>query len=184
VESPKDVRLNYLRSYLLGAMHDGTVHHRTIRISQREEEYVLLLKSLILGVGKRAWTYREGRSRNLYVVEFSRTLLEGQRVQARSDIIHYARGYFDAEGSVASPAASDPYLYFCQKNRSDLEALRCFLSVLGIGCGKLHNPSRRADPDYWRFFVSRRALRRFVRIVGSWHPRKVVWLDDLVHRFF
>src|SRR6266699_1593422 len=30
------------RAYLLGALHDGTVRKRTIRICQREERYVLL----------------------------------------------------------------------------------------------------------------------------------------------
>jgi hypothetical protein len=182
VDLPKEVRLDQLRSYLLGAMHDGTVHRRTLRISQREEEYVLLLKSLILRLGKRAWTYREGAARNLYVVEFSKTLVDGQRLIARTDIIHYVRGYFDAEGSVASPTAPDPYLYFSQKNRSDLEALRRFLIRLGVACGRIHNPSRRVDPGYWRFFVSRPSIPRFASTVGSWHPRKFLWLKELLNR--
>jgi hypothetical protein len=184
MESPKDVRLNHLRAYLLGAMHDGTVRRKTIRISQREQEYVLLIKSLILGVGKRAWTYREGRTRNLYVVEFSKALLDGRRVQTQNELIHYVRGYFDAEGSVASPVAPNPYLYFGQKNWSDIEALRRFLGGLGITCGAIHNPSWRADPRYWRFFVSRSSLPRFAKVVGSWHPRKSTWLRELVSRFF
>ena len=182
VNSANDVQLDDLKSYLLGAMHDGTVRQRTLRISQREEEYVVFLRSLILAKGKRAWTYREGRTRNLFVVEFSRTLLDGHRLRTRKDIIHYVRGYFDAEGAVASPAASAPYLYFGQKNRLDLEELRSLLCGLRVMCGKIHNPSCRVDPDYWRFFVSRRSIERFAKLVESWHPRKARWLDEALNR--
>ena len=178
MEPAKDVQLSDLKSYLLGAMHDGTIRQRTLRIAQREKEYVVLLKSLILAKGKRAWTYREGCTRNLYVVEFSKTLLEGHRLRTRREIIHYVRGYFDPEGSVSSPAASFPYMYFGQKSRSDLEELRNFLGRLKVTCGKIHNPSHRVDPDYWRFFVSRRSLERFAGVIGSWHPRKAGWLDE------
>jgi len=182
MNSANDVQLNVLKSYLLGAMHDGTVRQRTLRISQREEEYVVFLRSLILAKGKRAWTYREGRTRNLFVVEFSRTLLDGHRLRTRKEIIHYVRGYFDAEGAVASPAASAPYLYFGQKNRLDLEELRSLLCGLKVMCGKIHNLSCQVDPDYWRFFVSRGSIERFAKLVGSWHPRKARWLDEAFNR--
>jgi hypothetical protein len=180
---PKKVLLTDLKSYLLGAMHDGTVRRHTVRLSQKEEAYVLLLKELMIGCGRRAWTYKEGRSRDLYVLEFSRSLLEGHRLRSRKEVIHYVRGYFDAEGSVASPMAPDPYLYFGQKDRSDLARLREMLGSLGVSCGKIHNPSRRADPDYWRFFVSRRSIPRFAKVVGSWHPRKAGWLVKVSDRF-
>ena len=159
------------RSYLLGVLHDGTVRPRTIRISQREEVFVSFLKRLIESLGGRAWTYREGRTRELYVVEFSRSFLESHRVQSRRDVVDYVRGYFDAEGGVSSDSRS-PYVYFAQKDRRDLEELYAFLVSLGIEVGKMHNPSRRVDPDYWRFYVRRRSLRRFSDLVGSWHPRK------------
>src|SRR3989442_2898337 len=172
MNSANDVQLNDLKSYLLGAMHDGTVRQRTLRISQREEEYVVFLRSLILAKGKRAWTYREGRTRNLFAVEFSRTLLDGHRLRTRKDIIHYVRGYFDAEGAVASPAASAPYLYFGQKNRLDLEKLRSLLCGLRVMCGKIHNPSSRVDPDYWRFFFARPAQERFAELAVTSFPKK------------
>src|SRR5207237_8373976 len=111
MNSANDFQLNVLKSYLLGAMHDGTVRQRTLRISQREAEYVVFLRSLILAKGKRAWTYREGRTRNLCVVEFSRTLLDGHRIRTWKEIIHYVLGYFDSVGLVARPAASALCLY-------------------------------------------------------------------------
>jgi len=46
------------------------------------------------------------------------------------------------------------------------------LVSFGIHCGKVHNPSHRIDPDYWRFFISRKSHNDFAKIIGSWHPRK------------
>ena len=58
------------RSYLLGAMHDGTLHGSTVRISQKEETYVQMVKTLIIRSGGHAWVYREGAERALFIVEF------------------------------------------------------------------------------------------------------------------
>jgi len=161
-----------LQSYLLGAMHDGTVRPRTLRISQREQDYVLSLRRRIIASGGRAWTYKEGKERNVYVVEFSRTFLDGHQIRTRQDVIHYVRGYFDAEGGIAAASKVASYVYFAQKDRHDLLEVHAYLVQLGISCGRIHNPSVHVDPDYWRFYVSRHSLFRFAQIVGSWHPRK------------
>ncbi|MEE9181776.1 MAG: hypothetical protein V3U33_04335 [candidate division NC10 bacterium] len=71
-----------------------------------------------------------------------------------------------------SSDSRSPYVYSAQKDRRDLEEPYAFLVSLGIEVGKMHNPSRRVDPDYWRFYIRRRSLRRFSDLVGSWHPRK------------
>ncbi len=168
------------RSYLLGAMHDGTVRPRTLRISQKEEAYVLLLRGLIEASGGKAWTYREGRTRQLYVVEFSRSFIGAHRIRTRQDVVDYVRGYFDAEGGIPSNPFNAPYIYFAQKNRRDLEEVRGYLLRLGISCGRVHNPSRGVDPKYWRFYISRQAHRRFAKIVGSWHPRKAELLRMMI----
>ncbi len=169
----------WCRSYLLGAMHDGTVRPRTLRICQREESYVRFLQHLIRACGGRAWTYHEGRDRQLYVVEFSRSFLEGHRPRTEDDMIEYARGHFDAEGGLPASTTSEPYTYFAQRNREDLEALRDILVRLGIACARIHNPSRRADPRYWRFYVSWKSHRRFATKIGSWHPRKIRLLHSM-----
>jgi len=167
------------RAYLLGALHDGTIRPRTIRISQREERYVLFLKRLVNRLGSRAWTYREGKGRNLFVVEFSRSVLEGSAILTWENKLDYARGYFDAEGSVPANSAAEPYLYFAQKSRGDLEELRRILEQLRISCGQIHNPSHQVAPDYWRFYVSRKSIPRFATIIGSWHPRKSKILNGM-----
>lgn len=161
-----------VRSYLLGAMHDGTVRRTTIRISQREEAYVHFLRDLIMACGGGAWTYREGAHRELYVVEFSRSFVDSHRIRTRGDKIAYARGYFDAEGGIPQRGQRTFYIYFAQRDIADLENLREILEGLRIACGAVHVPSRRKDPEYFRFYVSRRPHRRFATIVGSWHPRK------------
>src|SRR2546421_7853811 len=136
VNSANDVQLDDLKSYLLGAMHDGTVRQRTLRISQREEEYVVFLRSLILAKGKRAWTYREGRTRNLFVVEFSRTLLDGHRLRTRKDIIHYVRGYFDAEGGGC-------------ESRS-IRSVSVFRTEESVGLGRTPQLALRTQSDVWK----------------------------------
>lgn len=171
--------LRACRSYLLGAMHDGTIHGSTVRISQKEETYVKMVRDLISGAGGRAWTYREGRLRSLYVVEFSHSFLASQRLVSRQDFINYARGFFDAEGSVPRDAKRAPYLYFAQKDRMELASLRGILERLGIHCGTMHRPSARADPEYWRFYVHRASHLRFASLVGSYHPRKAPLLQAL-----
>lgn len=167
------------RAYLLGAMHDGTLRVRTARISQKEEAYVIRVRQVVESLGFRAWTYREGRNRDLYVVEFSRLALEPRHIRSRREVIDYVRGYFDAEGGIPSLRTREPYIYFAQKDLVDLAALRAMLGGLGISCGKVHNPSQRRDPNYWRFYVSRQSHRRFVDLVGSWHPRKAPLLHML-----
>jgi len=167
------------KPYLLGARHDGTIRRRTLRISQREDAYILFLQQLIISLSGRAWTYREGRSRDLFVVEFTRSFFDSCVVTTRKDMIDYVRGYFDAEGGVPAAAASSPYIYFAQKDKPDLTALRLMLLWIGIDCGKIHNPSQQVDPDYWRFFVRRYSTPNFVRLVGSRHPRKAELLDRM-----
>ena len=161
-------------------MHDGTIHRRTLRISQREESYVLFLRELIRANGGQAWTYREGKSRQLYVVEFSRSFLGEYQLRTRQDMIDYVRGYFDAEGGIPQIPSRKPYTYFAQKDREDLEEVRQILIRLGVDCGRIHNPSRRVDPNYWRFYLRRQSILRFASLVGSWHPRKGAILQGMI----
>ncbi len=153
-----------------------------MRISQKEESYVLFLRNLIVSMGARAWTYREGHDRNVFVVEFSRSFLDRARLVTRDDRIDYVRGYFDAEGGVPSRPQAEPYLYFAQKDKEDLLHLRGILVSLRIRCGRMHNPSIGADPDYWRFYVRRQSHRAFCELIGSWHPRKALALANIVRR--
>ena len=100
------------KAYLLGALHDGTVRKLTYRIVQKDPEYIDFLSKGIKSLGQKAWTYKEGKSRQLYVVEFSRSFLKGFSLKTHQDKIDYVRGYFDAEGGVSRDPKVRYYLYF------------------------------------------------------------------------
>jgi len=160
------------KAYLLGALHDATERKNTYRIAQKSKTYIKFLAKGIKSLGKSAWIYQEGRSRKLFIVEFSKSLLKDTKIENWQDKIDYVRGYFDAEGGVSRSAKVNYYLYFAQKNLDDLKEVKIYLKELGIYCGQLHNPSKKVDPHYWRFFVRARSYNDFAKTIGSWHPVK------------
>lgn len=153
-------------------MHDGTINrlHRTLRICQKDIRWVKTLQHILLRLGYRAWLYREGM-RSVFVVEWRADIREFP-APARQATLSYARGYFDAEGGVPRDPAARFYIQLVQKDLRDLRRLQQMLADAGIMSGRLHNPSRRVDPDYWRFYVSASSHRAFGLNVGSWHPIK------------
>jgi hypothetical protein len=161
-----------LAAYLKGAAHDGTFNrqHRTFRICQRERAWPLVLVQVLNQLGQRAWIYEEG-SRGVFVVETCFDLAAAT-IDSEDERRAYARGYFDAEGGIPRDPKARFYIQLVQKDLEDLRELRAILDRMGIACGKLHNPSVRVDPDYWRFFVRASSRRRFAERIGSWHPRK------------
>jgi intein-encoded DNA endonuclease-like protein len=164
------------RAYLLGALHDGTVRKLTYRIVQKDQEYIQFLVKGIQNLGSKAWMYKEGKTRNLYVAEFSKNLLKDFVIESSQDKIDYIRGYFDAEGGVPRDPKVRYYLYFAQKNLEEIEEIKNWLEQLGIVCGSIHNPSSKADPNYWRFFISNKSYEKFAELIGSWHPVKGQYL--------
>ena len=164
--------LKMTKAYLLGALHDGTIRKLTYRIVQKDQEYIQFLVKEIKNIGHNAWMYKEGKTRNLYVVEFSKNLLKDFTVHSGQDKIDYIRGYFDAKGGVSRDPKVRYYLYFAQKNLKDLKEIKRWLEELMIKCGSIHNPSKKVDPNYWRFFISIQSYEEFARVIGSWHPIK------------
>jgi len=160
------------KAYLLGALHDGTVRKLTYRIVQKDQEYIEFLVKGIRALGHNAWMYKEGKTRQLYVAEFSKALLKDVTITSQQDKIEYIRGYFDAEGGISRDPKVRYYLYFAQRNLEDLEQVKRFLEEFGIICGKIHNPSKNIDPNYWRFFISIKSYEKFAQMIGSWHPIK------------
>ena len=167
------------KAYLLGALHDGCTRKHTYRIAQKHESFVQQLAEMIRQMGFRAWVYREGKDRNVFVVEFSKSVLSGFEITSIQDKADYARGYFDAEGSVPVNGKRF-YAYLCQKDLADLAQVKSYLQELGISCGEIHNPSRTADPDYWRFYVSSKSYADFAGIIGSQHPVKSKILEKMI----
>jgi hypothetical protein len=166
-----------LEAYLQGAAHDGTLSrlHRTYRFGQADRRWLRVLELCLSRLGHPSWVYREGKQRRFWVLETPAPFLTRgvEKTCTESSCgIDYVRGYFDAEGGMPRDGRARLYLQFGQKSRESLEAVVEILEDANIRCGTIHNPSRRVDPDYWRFYVRAGSHRRFMTVVGSWHPRK------------
>ena len=160
------------KEYLLGVLHDSTERKITYRITSKEKLSVQFLADMIHKMGHNAWICREGKTRDMYVVEFSKKVVKDARISSKRNKIDYIRGYFDAEGSVPKSKDVRFYIYFSQKDKKDLEELKSYIKDLGIICGKTHNPSKKEDPAYWRFYISCKSYYSFIEKIGSWHPVK------------
>lgn len=165
-------------SYLQGALHDGTYSkiHKTHRISQANTFWLKRLQKFLTEIGHRSWIYKEGKNRQVWILETSAKFLDIDfnpwSLKTRMEKIFYIRGYFDAEGGLPRKLGARFYIQLCQNNLVDLRRVRKMLQELGIKCGRIHNPSRNVDPDYFRFFILAESFETFAKIVGSWHPRK------------
>ena len=177
--APPDQKI--IKAYLQGALHDATFSpNRRYRFSQKGTEWLFLLKDLLGKINYSSWLYREGRNREVFVLEtladfldfaFDPISLKDAPAKAA-----YVRGFFDAEGGVPHNSSNLFYIQLVQNSKPKLEALKKILSGLGIGTGHIHSPSKRVDPHYWRMYVSANSCSRFIREVGSWHPKKKKFL--------
>ena len=77
------------KTYLLGVMHDSTERKNTFRISSKEKIFTQLLADMIHKIGHKAWTYREGKTREMYVVEFSKKVINNINIISLQDKIDY-----------------------------------------------------------------------------------------------
>ena len=107
------------------------------------------------------------------MVEFSKSLLKDFKIKTKQDKVDYIRGYFDAEGGITKSTKVRYYLYFCQKDKKDLQQVKLYLEEFGINCGAIHNPSQKVDPNYWRFYILANSWKNFALKVGSFHPDKL-----------
>src|SRR5262245_13941119 len=174
-----------IQAYLQGALHDGTpsVMHHTHRIVQKGLDWLDRLQYLFTLIGHRSWKYQEGKKRVVWALETSAKFLDVKfdpfALVDPGERLAYVRGYFDAEGS-AERSEKYNYVHLYQKDRIELSKVHQILTRLGITCGRLHNPSSRVDPDYWRFAILAKGRSLFARIVGSWHPRKEEILRKMI----
>lgn len=164
------------KHYLLGLLHDATENKTTYRIATKSKDFSDFLVREIKNLGMSAWNYKEGKNRNLWITEFSKTLLREVIVVSKQNKIDYIRGYFDAEGGISRHSSVRFYIYFCQKDKDDLLEVKRYLEEIGISCGVIHNPSIKVDPNYWRFFVRAKSYSKFAKIISSSHPEKITFL--------
>jgi intein/homing endonuclease len=165
-------------------MHDGWIRksdHR-YRIAQKGTEWLKVIQKLLSNLGYRSWIYREGKARDVHVLEsvapIFREKFHAKYLVAAEERSAYIRGFFDAEGGIPRSLASNRYIQLVQKDKQKIIMLKDWLTDLDIASGKIHNPSKRVDPNYWRIFVSRHSISDFVSKIGSWHPRKADIFDE------
>jgi hypothetical protein len=167
-----------LEAYLQGALRDGTrgARHQTHRFCQADPAWLSVLSDALSLLGHRSWSYREGRERELWVLESSAKFLsldfDPRPLVGTIEGLAYVRGYFDADGGMPRETSARLYIQFCQKSRRSVEDVVTILSSWGMTCGRVHNSSRRVDPDYWRVFLRAASHERFMDLVRSWHPAK------------
>jgi hypothetical protein len=167
-----------LEAYLQGALHDATrsTLHRSIRFCQSEPSWLDLVGTALSLLGHRSWMYREGRARNLWVLETTARFLsldfDPLPLIGTPHGLSYVRGYFDTDGGMPRNPIARLYLQLCQKDRGSLESVVEILESWTILCGRVHNPSVGVDPTYWRVFVRSCSHGAFMRLVSSWHPVK------------
>src|SRR3989344_737871 len=165
-------------AYLNGAIHDATLNKgNRVRFGQKDIRWLEYLKVLLKNIGCNSWIYKEGRTRNLYVLEtLCKDLdfkLNATTLKSKREKMFYIRGFFDAEGG--TPVNSGRfYIQLVQKNFGKIKNLKILIEDLGINVGKMHNPSRRVNPDYWRIFIRADSNRKFAEIINSNHPIKAV----------
>lgn len=174
------------QAYLQGALHDGTWNRANdrIRFSQKGTSWLKVLKTILHRLKYSSWIYREGKTRRVYVLETRARFLSPRfnpnRLTKRIEKIAYVRGFFDAEGGIPRKPRARFYIQLVQNDRTKLAIIKRFLTELGIAVGTVHQPSRRVAPEYWRMFVRAQSYQRFIRVIGSWHPRKVQLLKRKV----
>ena len=169
-----------IQAYLQGALHDASLNKgKRFRFTQKGTAWLLFLQTLFTELGYKSWIYREGK-REVYTLE---TLAEFLDFKFDPSILAtveeqtgYIRGFFDAEGGAPHGAHAKFYIQLVQKDRIKIEKIKQMLMQLGINCGKVHNPSRHVDPNYWRIFVSKKSNKDFAKLVGSRHPVKSIIL--------
>jgi len=166
-----------IRAYLQGALHDASLNKRKrYRFTQKGDEWLKVIQEFLCTLGYNAWIYREGKNRDVYALETLAEFLDFDFDPTSLKMVEeksaYIRGFFDAEGGIPNKDSNRFYIQLVQKDKSKIKKLKKILNELGILTGKIHNPSVRVDPNYWRIFVSTRSHARFAQRIWSWHPRK------------
>jgi intein/homing endonuclease len=176
-------RQRIVLAYLNGALGDASRNKKSrIRYAQKYPKWLELLQQLLAELGSASWIYKEGKDRQVYVLETCCSYLDfdcnEDDLELREEKIAYIRGFFDAEGGVPHSENAKFYIQLVQKDRPKIEMLSRMLTSLDISTGAIHNPSVRVDPEYWRVFISTRSHRAFAQIIGSWHPVKGLILQS------
>ena len=171
-----------IRAYFLGALHDGTFSsNKRYRICQKSIKWLKILKGLLKNIGYNSWIYKEGKNRNVYILETLAAFMDFKfnplKLKTNKEKMAYIKGFFDAEGGIPKNFRDRFYIQLCQKDRNKIVKIKKILENFGIKTGKIHNPSADKNPYYWRLYVLAESHKDFIRLIGSYHPDKRKLLD-------
>ncbi|MBU4142947.1 LAGLIDADG family homing endonuclease [Patescibacteria group bacterium] len=166
-----------IKAYLLGALHDATFSsNKRFRFSQKGTKWLKLLKLMLKKIGYNSWIYREGKNRSVYVLETLAPFLDFNfnplKLASKIEKINYLKGFFDAEGGIPKNDKKF-YIQLVQSDKEKLRKIKKILKDLKIETGNIRNPSKKVDPEYWRMYVLKTSHKKFVKLIGSLHHRKI-----------
>jgi len=86
-------------SYFTGALRDGTFssRHRTWRLAQRSQDWLFVVRIVLVQLGAHCWIYREGKGRSVWVLEtcFRPSRNRPPLLQSKAEDAAFIRGYFE-----------------------------------------------------------------------------------------
>jgi hypothetical protein len=84
-------QLGEIQTYLQGALHDASRNKRTrVRFIQKGTEWLEVLKDLLETLGHKSWMYREGKDRDVHVLETTADFLDFNFDPMQSSHIAYS----------------------------------------------------------------------------------------------
>lgn len=178
------------QAYMQGALHDASLNKgRRYRFTQSDVRWLQVLQKALEMLGYASWIYREGKTRHVYTLESTHLkhspifLIFLSVRMSRLKLLNVLRIFADslmpkAASRETRTQSSIFSIQLVQKDKEKVETIVALLNQLGICTGKVHNPSVRVDPDYWRVFVNTSSHAAFARTIGSWHPRKQALFRD------
>jgi len=170
--------------YLIGAMGDGTYYvtndgHYVVEYGQKDRTWLETIESKALCLGYRVFivhhkgTYWKAKIYskefyNLTVETLSRlheilTSLQEELFKA------YARGFFDAEGTITKHYRRTIRIRIAQKDRELLEMTAKRLRELGISATE---PFLNDKHGVYVIQIPHHAVKKFMEVIGTEHPSK------------
>src|SRR5690242_21771865 len=119
---PADASRESLIAYLQGAQRDATWSslHKTVRFGQKDRRWLEVLAGILSRLDIKSWLYREGCSREFWVLETCAPILRAEFEPGTLEgnaALSFVRGYFDADGGMPRSPLVRLYFQFVQKNR-------------------------------------------------------------------
>ncbi len=117
-----------IKAYFLGALHDGTFSsNKRFRIAQKGTEWLKELQMLLKQIGYTSWIYREGKNREVYVLETLAQFLDFHfnplQLKTAEECKAYIRGFFDAEGGIPQDVTARFYIQLVQNDKQKLQRI-------------------------------------------------------------